>query len=239
MIHNFKNYVLRQDKKYERVPRIKTNLLRNAINSYQDARPSALEQEALDRIGAVLGEYAHNIDKIAFGIRQGLSAEHIDATVQIDDTDALRALLVLERNWPDQRQRNLNSIVGALSDGDTLVQYLTGAMVLQIGLLGLLFSILAGRVLRSPADQIRELKARKLAWAAQRSPTSILITDMSGKIEFVNRKLLELTGYSEAELIGHPPNILKSGHTPEAAYREIWARLREGTILVGRVQKPT
>jgi len=37
-----------------------------------------------------------------------------------------------------------------------------------------------------------------------------------------------MTGYSEAELIGHSPNILKSGHTPEAEYRGIWDRLREG-----------
>ncbi len=239
MIHNFKNYVLRHDEIYARTLHIQTNLLRQAIEAYQSAHPSALEQEALNRISNVVEEYARNIDKIAVGIQQGMSAEQIDAIVQVDDVDALRALLILERNWWDQRQRNLNGIVNALSGGDTLLQYLTGAMVLLtvlIGLLGLLFSIMTGRVLRSNTAQIRALSARKfaeeeerkLAWAVQQSPTSIMITDMDGKLEFVNQKLLELTGYSEDELIGHSPGILKSGHTSEKAYREIWARLRDG-----------
>lgn len=239
MIHNFKNYVLRHDPKYARTLRTQTDLLRNAIEAYQNAGPSALEQEALGRIHAVVEEYSQNIDKIALGIQRGLSAEQIDAIVRVKDTDALRALAVLERNWRDQRQRNLNDIVAALSEGETLVRYLTGAMVLLtllLGLLALLFSMLVGRTLRSNAAQIRELKARKqaeeeerkLAWVVQQSPASIMITDTHGKIEFVNQKLLEMTGYSEGELIGHSPNLLKSGHTPEAAYREIWARLRKG-----------
>jgi PAS domain S-box-containing protein len=239
MIHNFKNYVLRRDQKYARTLRIQTDLLRKAIGAYQNAGPSPLEQKALIRIHGVVEEYAQQIDKIALGIRQGLSAEQIDAIVRVEDADALRALALLERNWRDQRQRNLNDIVAALSEGETLVRYLTGAMVLLtvlVGLLALLFSILVGGSLRSNAAQIRELKARKqaeeeerkLAWVVQQSPASILITDTRGKIEFVNRKLLEMTGYSESELVGHSPSLLKSGHTPEAAYRDIWARLREG-----------
>ncbi len=244
MIHNFKNYVLRQDEKYARTLRIQTDLLRKAIAAYQDARPGALEREALERISNVVEEYAQNIDRITEGIKLGLSAEEIDALVRVDDSDALRALKVLENNWRDQRQRNLNSIVAALSDGDTLVRYLTGAMLLLtilLGLLALLFAILAGRALRSNAAQIRALEARrqaeeeerKLAWVVQQSPASILITDTNGRIEFVNRKLLEMTGYSEAELIGHSPNILKSGHTSEAAYRDIWDRLRQGEPWFG------
>jgi len=244
MIHNFKNYVLRKDAKYARALGTQTDLLQKAIGAYLKAGPSPLEREALARIRNVVEEYSQNIDKITLGIRQGLSAEQIDAIVQVDDSDALRALLALERNWLDQRQRNLNGIVAALAEGDTLVRYLTGVMVLLtvlVGLLALLFSILAGNALRSNAAQIRELKARrqaeeeerKLAWVVQQSPTSILITDTGGKIEFVNRKLLKMTGYSEAELVGHSPNLLKSGHTPEAAYREIWEGLRHGTPWSG------
>ena len=239
MIHNFKNYVLRQDEKYERTLRIQTDLLRKAIAAYQNADPGALERDALNRISRVVDEYSQNISAITRGIDQGLSAEEIDTIVQVDDSDALQALLLLENNWRDQRQHNLNDIVAALSDGDTLVRYMAGAMLLfttLLGLLALLFLVLAGRVLRSNVAQIQELKARrqaeeeerKLSLVVQQSPASILITDTNGRIEFVNRKLLQMTGYSEAELIGHSPNILKSGHTSEATYRDIWERLRNG-----------
>jgi len=244
MIHNFKNYVLRHEENYARTLRVQTALLLQAIEAYQNANPGDLELQALVRIRRVVDEYPQNIDKITFGIKQGLTAEQIDTLVRVDDTDALNALLVLERNWRDQRQQNLDGIVAALSGGETLVRYLTGMMVLLtalIGFIALLFSILTGRALRSSAAQIRELKARKhaqeeerkLAWVVEQSPASILITDTLGKIEFVNRKLLEMTGYSKAELVGHSPNLLKSGHTSEAAYREIWQRLREGKPWFG------
>jgi len=244
MIHNFKNYVLRQDEKYARTLRFQTALLMQAIDSYQKSGPDPLEHDALERIAQVVWEYSQNIDKIAKGINQGLTTAQIDAMVRVNDTDALQALRQLETHWRDQRQRNLNDIVSALSNGDSLVRSLVGIMILLVTLVGciaLLFYTLIGSALRSNAAQIKELEARKhaqeeerkLAWVVQQSPASILITDTQGRIEFVNRKLLEMSGYAEAELIGNSPGILRSGHTPAAMYREIWQGLREGKPWFG------
>lgn len=239
MIHNFKNYVLRQDEKYEQTLRIQSRFLLDAIETYQGAAPDMVEKEALKRIKHVVEEYSRNIEIIRNSIAQHKSAEQIDALVQVDDSDALQALIVLERHWLDQRQRNLNTIVLALSDGDALVRSLAGVMVLLtalVGLIAMMIFTLVGNALRSNAAQLKELEARKiaqvaerkLAWVVQQSPTSILITDIHGEIEFANRKLLEMTGYSEDELVGKSPSILKSGHTPEVGYQEIWKRLSQG-----------
>ena len=239
MIHNFKNYVLRNDEKYAQTLRVQTSYLLDTIDSYQNADPDIIEQDALKRIRSVVNEYSNNIDKITLGIAQNLTPEKIDAIVQVNDTDALQALGLLESHWRDKRQRNLSDIVNALSNGDVLVRSLAGVMVLLaalVGCLALLFHTLIGNTLRSNAAQIKELEARKhaqeeerkLAWVVQQSPASILITDIHGKIEFVNRKILEITGYSEQDLIGKSPNILKSGHTSEAAYLDIWKGLRDG-----------
>jgi len=239
MIHNFKNYVLRQDQKYEQTLRVQSRYLMDAIETYQAAEPDTVEQEALRRLKRVVEEYAHKIDVISTSIKQGKTAEQIDALVRVDDSDALKALLVLERHWLDQRQRNLNTIVVALSDGDALVRSLAGVMVMLTALVGLIAAMiftLVGNALRSNAAQLKELEARKsaqlaerkLAWVVQQSPASIMITDTRGRIEFANHKLLELTGYDEDELVGKSPGLLKSGHTPEAAYQEIWKRLSEG-----------
>ena len=244
MIHNFKNYVLRQDEEYARTLRAQTTLLLETVQIYQNSEPDSVEKDALIRIQQVVQEYSENIDIITVGIAQNRTSEEIDAMVRVNDTGALAALQLLETHWRDQRQRNLDDIVTALSDGDTLVRSLVGVMillVLLVGCIALLFYTLIGSALRSNAAQIKELEARKhaqeeerkLAWVVQQSPASILITDTSGKIEFVNRKLLEMTGYSEAELIGHSPGILRSGHTRGATYEEIWKGLVEGRPWFG------
>ena len=239
MIHNFKNYVLRHDAKYEQTLRTQSRLLLDAIETYQSAGPDEVEKDALMRIKQVVNEYSRNIEIITQSIGEGKTAEQIDALVRVDDSDALQALAALERHWLDKRQGNLDTIVAALSDGDALVRSLAGVMVLLtalVGLIAVMIFTLVGNALRSNAAQLKELEARKtaqlaerkLAWVVQQSPASIMITDTRGTIEFANRKLLEMTGYSEDELIGKTPGILKSGHTRDADYKNIWKRLRQG-----------
>lgn len=244
MIHNFKNYVLRQDVKYAQTLRVQTTYLLATIEAYQNSNPDPIEQDALNRIRKVVEEYSGNIDKITLGITQGHKPAEIDAMVRVNDADALKALGLLESHWRDQRQRNLSNIVTALSDGDILVRSLAGVMfflAVLIACIAILFYTLIGSALRSNAAQIKELEARKhaqeeerkLAWVVQQSPASIMITDTKGKIEFVNRKMLEMSGYSEHELLGKSPSILKSGHTSEAAYQDIWKGLRKGEPWFG------
>lgn len=57
--------------------------------------------------------------------------------------------------------------------------------------------------------QIEE-ELRKLFVAVEQSPTSVIITDAEGKIEYVNPKFTETTGYTRGEVTGEKPAILKS-----------------------------
>jgi diguanylate cyclase (GGDEF)-like protein/PAS domain S-box-containing protein len=75
----------------------------------------------------------------------------------------------------------------------------------------------------------KEVMLRKLALAVEHSPISVLISDRTGVIEYVNPKFCEVTGYSPQEAIGNTPRILKSGTHPAQFYRDLWA-----TILSGR-----
>lgn len=69
---------------------------------------------------------------------------------------------------------------------------------------------------------------RKLYRAMMQSPAIVMITDAQGKIEYVNPKFTETTGYLMAEVLGKNPGILKSGETSPEGYRELWE-----TILAG------
>ncbi len=73
-----------------------------------------------------------------------------------------------------------------------------------------------------------ELDLRKLSRAIENSPTSIVITDIDGTIEFVNPKFCQVTGYSPDEVLGQNPNTLKSGLQTSDFYRQMWNQLTAG-----------
>ncbi|MBF0540930.1 MAG: EAL domain-containing protein [Nitrospirae bacterium] len=74
-----------------------------------------------------------------------------------------------------------------------------------------------------------ESDLRKLSAAVEQSLSAIVITDKTGKIEFVNQKFTENTGYTLTEVKGKTPRILKSGVHNEAFYKELWE-----TIIAGK-----
>ncbi len=73
-----------------------------------------------------------------------------------------------------------------------------------------------------------EEKLLKLSQAVEQSPITIVITDTNGLIQYVNPKFVETTGYSVEELVGKNPRILKSGHTTQEEYKDLWQTIKVG-----------
>ena len=63
--------------------------------------------------------------------------------------------------------------------------------------------------------------------AVEESASAVMITDAKSLIEYVNPKFIEMTGYSEQELLGKSPKILKSGGTSPEQYQAMWKMLLE------------
>ena len=78
-----------------------------------------------------------------------------------------------------------------------------------------------------------EANLRNLYQAIQQSPVSVMITDLKGRIEYVNPKFTEVTGYALAEAIGQNPRILKSGHTSSEEYAHLWKTITSGGVWRG------
>lgn len=74
---------------------------------------------------------------------------------------------------------------------------------------------------------------RKLSVAVEQSPASIVITDTSGIIEYVNPHFTRLTGYTFDEAVGRNPNILKTGQTGSEEYRQMWETILAGGVWHG------
>jgi diguanylate cyclase (GGDEF)-like protein/PAS domain S-box-containing protein len=73
-----------------------------------------------------------------------------------------------------------------------------------------------------------EEKLQQLSRAVEQSPASIVITNTEGKIEYVNPRFTEVTGYSAEEAIGKNPRILRTDKTPRETYHQLWQALMSG-----------
>ena len=83
----------------------------------------------------------------------------------------------------------------------------------------------------------RPLLARlqRLTLAIEQSPAAVLITDTDGRIEYVNRRFTEMSGYTAAEVMGQTPRLLKSGLTPPSVYQQLWTTISAGQAWRGEL----
>lgn len=55
----------------------------------------------------------------------------------------------------------------------------------------------------------------------------LTITDLDGKIVFVNDRFCEITGYSKDEVLGKTHSILRHPETSDSIFKELWTTLEK------------
>ena len=118
--------------------------------------------------------------------------------------------------------RKLTKVSQEIADGE-LSQRAEVKSRDEIGALANNFNIMTNRL----TNEITERK--RLSCAVEQSPTSVMITDSEGKIEYINPKFTELTGYILEDVLGQTPRILKSGKTSLEEYKELWKTIKSGS----------
>ncbi len=89
-------------------------------------------------------------------------------------------------------------------------------------------------VARDITEQRRyENELKKFSLTVEQSSHSVIITNLDGDIEYVNRHFTDITGYQKEEVIGKKPNLLKSGHTDPKIYKVLWSHLHDGKTWHG------
>jgi aerotaxis receptor len=61
-------------------------------------------------------------------------------------------------------------------------------------------------------------------------------TDLKGNITYVNRKFVEMSGYSKEEAVGQPHSLLRHPDMPRAAFEQMWKTIQAGQIWEGYVK---
>ncbi len=81
-----------------------------------------------------------------------------------------------------------------------------------------------------------EDELKQLSTAIEQSPEAIVITDVSGAIQYVNPAFERVSGYSREEVLGKNPRILNGGRNDAALYRELWETITDGRVWEGSLE---
>ena len=100
LIHNFKNYVIRGDKKYSnRIEQNYQDLLKLIQNYKSLPNVSAQELEYLQDIKKVFDKYHRGISAVVTATEEGQSVRTLDKIVKVNDSPAIHALNQLSSNF--------------------------------------------------------------------------------------------------------------------------------------------
>ncbi|MFO1154358.1 MAG: EAL domain-containing protein [Rhodospirillales bacterium] len=78
-----------------------------------------------------------------------------------------------------------------------------------------------------------ELKT--LSQAVEQSRAAVIVTDIEGRITYVNQAFVQITGFSREDAIGQTPRILKSERTPPDTHARLWATIAAGEPWEGEI----
>lgn len=78
-----------------------------------------------------------------------------------------------------------------------------------------------------------EEKLRTLSRAVEQSPVSIVISDPQGRVQYVNPRFEQLTGFTSLEAIGQNTQILSSEENTPGEHRAMWDLVQAGQTWSG------
>ena len=83
-------------------------------------------------------------------------------------------------------------------------------------------------------EKQKDDEVRRLASIVETANESIVLTNIDGKILYVNPYFEKVTGYSAEEALGENPRILKSGAQADDFYEAMWKLISSGQAWEGR-----
>ncbi|MBA4251408.1 MAG: hypothetical protein C0442_06775 [Chlorobiaceae bacterium] len=85
-------------------------------------------------------------------------------------------------------------------------------------------------------ERQREIDLLRFYYVAENTVNPLQITDLSGKMIFVNPAFVEASGYSKEELIGKSPSIFGSNRHSPKFWDSVWNIISEGKVWSGDLE---
>jgi len=165
-------------------------------------------------------EVSPSVSKISQYNREDLIGKSIDHLVVDEEIKNTFLKLLFEKG-------ELNDFDVPLKDRDDRLLYCSVNIKIKKGSDGA--PLIAIGSLRDITERkLAREHISKLERAVEQSPSSVVITDLNGRIEYVNPRFTEITGYSREEALGQHTRIMKSGAHDKDFYKELWDAIRSG-----------
>lgn len=85
-------------------------------------------------------------------------------------------------------------------------------------------------------ERKREIELLRFYNVAENTANPLQITDVTGKMVYVNDAFTKVSGYSKQELIGANPSIFSSQKHPRKYWESMWTTIAKGEVWVGDVE---
>ena len=109
------------------------------------------------------------------------------------------------------------------------------SMVFEVPMAESLLKIFSVRAAAELEREQAQQRLEMLSEVVEQSPSTIVITDYDGTIEYVNTAFTQATGYSLEEAVGQNPRIIQGGETPLETYQQLWQTIKNGQIWRGEL----
>lgn len=86
------------------------------------------------------------------------------------------------------------------------------------------------------SEKLKEIELQRFFNIVEHSLNPIQITDINGKMIYVNPAFVKSSGYKKEELIGKNPKIFGSGKLPRKFWDQMWQTISSGKVWFGEVE---
>lgn len=161
-IHNFKNFILRNEQAYYQKALHGFTEVTELLEEYKTKWIQPSEQESIHTIIGITRNYRQALNQAVKLLANGKTPEEIDEILRINDQSALLAFTALEEATEMQTARNEESIEHNLNEAGFLVKIIPLAIIsITIVLLILLSWLLRTQIIR-PINQVTRTMNRLL-----------------------------------------------------------------------------
>ena len=171
-IHQFKNFILRGDEKLYTPTMDNLRLTRRILVDYAGLKTNGKERSALADLSGTMAEYSHAASLAKKMVANGLAPASIDDTVIIDDSNALKALGVLQFELSESYRTSSSRLYGSTVDVSRELTYAAFAIGILVLMLIFLFFWFIQSVIRKPMS------------ALENAMTSLSVGDAESEIPF-------------------------------------------------------
>ncbi len=196
-IHSFKNYVLRGEEKYFIQVSQHYHAVMDSLKTLKVYVKTSAEQQALLQVERTLNQYWSNVLIAQKALAEGKMPHQVDQLVKVDDSPALKAIVVIEKAISARAlgvQQNTNTAIHSAS------KFLQAGLLLVVPVL-LLSVLLLHFIRKVHASNQETLKARQwLDTVLDTAPDATLCVNNQGQIIRSNQMTEQLLGYRQQEL---------------------------------------